>query len=100
MAGPAAAQFPDGAIPAYPGVDWICSTGQAQYAVIWYKLGERDRAERAVRNLERRQRRSGGFYGSWGPGARYFPGEEISWAVKYFLDAQWWRGQAEPGATG
>ena len=77
----------DGRIPAYPDVDWICSTGMAQYAVVWYMLGNRQPADRAIHYLEKIQNRSGGFYGSYGNGAKYIPGAEISWAVKYFLDA-------------
>ncbi|MEP7207737.1 MAG: prenyltransferase/squalene oxidase repeat-containing protein [Casimicrobiaceae bacterium] len=81
------AQRRNGAIPAYPNVDWVCSTGIAQYAVIWYQLGQRDRADRALDYLETIQNRSGGFFGSYGAGSKYIPGAEISWAVKYFLDA-------------
>jgi malonyl-CoA O-methyltransferase len=33
------------------------------------------------------QNPSGGFFGSYGEGGRYFPAEEISWAPKYFIDA-------------
>jgi malonyl-CoA O-methyltransferase len=81
-----AVQNSDGAIPAYPGVEWVCSTGMAQLAVAWYKLGDLDAADRAVAYLESIQNPSGGFYGSYGENARYFPREEISWAVKFFLD--------------
>ena len=77
----------DGSIPAYPDVDWVCSTGMAQYAVVWYALGKKPQADLAIRYLEKIQNRSGGFYGSYGNGAKYIPGAEISWAVKYFLDA-------------
>lgn len=77
----------DGSIPAYPDVDWVCSTGIAQYAVVWYRLGRREHADRALAYLERIQNRSGGFFGSYGSGAKYIPGAEISWAVKYYLDA-------------
>lgn len=77
----------DGSIPAYPNVDWVCSTGMAQYAVVWYTLGNREPADRAIRHLEKIQNSSGGFYGSYGKGAKYIPNAEISWAVKYFLDA-------------
>src|SRR5512135_389460 len=77
----------DGSVPAYPDVKWICSTGIAQYAVVWYKMGNRERADRALSYLESIQNRSGGFFGSYGKGAKYIPGAEISWAVKYFLDA-------------
>jgi len=77
----------DGSIPAYPDVDWICSTGIAQYAIVWYTLGNMERADRAIAYLEKIQNPSGGFFGSYGKGAKYIPGGEISWAVKYFLDA-------------
>jgi malonyl-CoA O-methyltransferase len=85
----------DGAVPAYPDVEWICSTGIAQYAVVWYRLGNRERAGRALDYLERIQNPSGGFNGSYGKGAKYIAGAEISWAVKYFLDACAMR-QAQP----
>jgi malonyl-CoA O-methyltransferase len=80
-------QRKDGSVPAYPDVEWICSTGIAQYAVVWYRLGKREHADRALAALERIQNKSGGFFGSYGRGAKYMPGAEISWAVKYFLDA-------------
>ncbi len=82
----AAIQKDDGAIPAYPGADWMCSTGMAQLAVAWYKLGDVEPADRALAYLEKMQNPSGGFFGSYGAGALYFPREEISWAVKFFLD--------------
>jgi malonyl-CoA O-methyltransferase len=77
----------DGAIPGYPDVDWVCSTGMAQYALVWYRLGNRQPADLAIRYLEKIQNPTGGFYGSYGKGAKYIPTAEISWAVKYFLDA-------------
>jgi hypothetical protein len=86
LAQAAAIQTPEGAIPAYPGVPWVCSTGVAQVAIAWWKTGEKERARRALRYLETIQNPSGGFYGSYGPGARYLPNEEISWAAKYFID--------------
>lgn len=81
-----AVQRGDGAIPAFPGVDWVCSTGMAQLAAAWYKLGDLDSAGRTLAHLETLQNPSGGFYGSYGDHAAYFPREEISWAVKFFLD--------------
>ncbi|MGD9602571.1 MAG: prenyltransferase/squalene oxidase repeat-containing protein [Gammaproteobacteria bacterium] len=87
MADVARHQRPNGAVPAYPNVDWICSTGIAQYAICWYHLGERARADRALAYLETIQNKSGGFFGSYGKGAQYISGAEISWANKYFLDA-------------
>jgi malonyl-CoA O-methyltransferase len=99
LAQAAAIQSPDGAIPAYPGVKWICSTGMAQLAIAWYKLGDRAPADRAVAYLEPLQLANGGFYGSYGPGATYLPGEEISWAVKFFIDCCTLRAkQSKPGS--
>ncbi len=89
-------QKESGAIPAHPGVDWICSTGMAQLALAWYKLGNSVPADKAVRYLEEMQNSSGGFYGSYGVGARYLPGQEISWAVKFFLDCLLWRERSKP----
>ncbi len=89
-------QQESGAIPAYPGVDWICSTGIAQLAVAWYKLGNRVPADKAVRYLEEIQNPSGGFYGSYGVGATYLPDREISWAVKFFLDCLLLRDRSRP----
>lgn len=80
-------QRSDGSIPAYPNVNWVCSTGMAQYAIVWYTLGKKKLADNAIRYLEKIQNKSGGFYGSYGKGAKYISGAEISWAVKYFLDA-------------
>jgi len=79
-------QRADGAIPAYPGAAWVCSTGVAQLALTWYKLGEAEASRRALAYLERIQHRSGGWFGSYGPGAAYFPNAEISWTPKFFLD--------------
>ena len=84
-------QRKDGSVPAYKHVSWVCSTGLAQSAIIWYKLGMKEYADKAVHYLEKIQNRSGGFYGSYGKGANYFPEEEISWAVKFFLDAYYWK---------
>ena len=88
LAQAARVQQPDGSIPAYPGATWICSTGIAQLAIAWLKAGVVPPALRAVAYLESIQHPSGGFYGSYGPGAIYFPAEEISWGVKFFIDAQ------------
>jgi malonyl-CoA O-methyltransferase len=82
----AAIQEADGRIPAYPGVRWVCATGMAQLAIAWYGLGERQPADAAVDHLKRLQLPNGGFYGSYGAGAAYLPHQEISWAVKFFID--------------
>jgi len=83
-----AIQLSDGSIPAYPGATWVCSTGMAQLAIAWFKLGVPEPAQKALTYLERMQHRSGGFFGSYGKGAIYFTKEEISWAVKFFIDAE------------
>ena len=79
-------QKKDGAIPAFPGVDWVCSTGMAQLGLAWYKVGDHEQARRMLEYLEKVQNPSGGFYGGYGKGAQYFPKEEISWANKFFID--------------
>jgi GT2 family glycosyltransferase/tetratricopeptide (TPR) repeat protein len=83
----AAIQKTNGAIPAYPGVNWVCTPGMAQLAIAWYKLGLATPANKAVAYLEQIQNRSGGFYGSYGKSAVYLQKKEIAWAVKFFLDA-------------
>ncbi len=82
-----AVQRPDGAVPATSRTRWVCVPGVAQLAACWYKAGYREVADRALAWVERHQRRSGGFRGSVGWRAAYFPDTEVSWAVKYYLDA-------------
>jgi len=91
MASVARFQRPTGAVPGYHDVPWVCSTGLAQLALVWYRLGESQRAEAALAFLAALQNQSGGFFGSYGVGASYFPREEISWAAKYAVDACQWR---------
>ena len=91
MAEVASFQRKDGAVPAYKEEQWVCSTGLFQYALIWYRLGEISRADRAFSYACTLQNRSGGFYGGYGLDSNYFKDAEISWAVKYFLDALWWK---------
>ncbi len=79
-------QKPDGAIPAFPGVHWVCSTGMAQLGLAWYKIGNHKEAARMLEYLEKIQNPTGGFYGSYGEGGQYFAGKEISWANKFFID--------------
>lgn len=80
-------QKQNGSIPAYPGVNWICSTGMAQLAIALYGVGYREPADKAMTYLDKIQNPSGGFYGSYGRGAKYSPKDELSWAVKFYLDA-------------
>jgi malonyl-CoA O-methyltransferase len=84
-------QKADGSIPAYPGATWVCATGMAQLALAWYKLGNPVPADKAMTFLENIQNSSGGFYGGYGWNVQYFHNQEISWAVKFFLDASYWR---------
>ncbi|MGA2666610.1 MAG: methyltransferase domain-containing protein [Patescibacteria group bacterium] len=77
----------NGAIPAYRNSWWSCSAGTAQFAVIGYKMGFIEEANSAIDWLISVQNKSGGFFGSYGLGAKYFPNEEISWAANFFLDA-------------
>ncbi len=48
-------QAKNGAIPAYPSVEWFCSTGMAQVAISWYKIGDPQPADRAMEYLETMQ---------------------------------------------
>lgn len=80
-------QRPDGSVPAKRGVKWVCAPGLAQLALCWYKVGWWEAADKAVGWLERHQTADGGFRGSYGRGADYFPDAEPAWAVKFYLDA-------------
>jgi len=79
-------QKKDSSVPAYPGVDWVCSTGMAQLGIAWYKIGNHEQARRMLAYLEKIQNPSGGFYGGYGEGVEYFDKKEISWANKFFID--------------
>ena len=84
-------QKKDGSIPAYKDSLWVCIPGLAQLAIVFYKLGMTNEGDKALQYLKKVQNITGGFLGSIGLGADYFPFEEISWAVKFFLDACFWR---------
>ncbi len=84
-------QREDGSIRGIGGAGWVCTPGQAQLAICWYKIGEHSPADRAMEWLEKHQTRNGGFLGSYGFGADYFSKTELSWAVKFYLDAHQWR---------
>lgn len=81
-------QLEDGSIPGKQGVEWVILTGCAQLAICYYKQGNSACANRLMDYLELFQAGDGGFIGSLGSGAEYFPDKEISWAVKFYLDAQ------------
>jgi malonyl-CoA O-methyltransferase len=87
LAWPGALQRRDGSVPSTPEARWVSSAGLAHLAAIWYRLHDRERADRALACLRRRQRPSGGFFGSWGRRAALHPREETAWTAKHFLDA-------------
>lgn len=88
-------QHKNGSVPAYADVKFVCSTGLFQYAICWYKLNDLERGNKAFVYAIGLQNKTGGWYGSYGRKANYFPKEEISWAVKYFLDALYWKMRCE-----
>lgn len=97
----AGVQKESGAVPAYHDVDWVCSTGLFQLALVWFRLGEGERGRRAFTYACKLQNDSGGWYGSYLSEENrkevntYFPSSEISWAAKYFLDALYWKNKLE-----
>lgn len=101
MEGISRLQKESGAVPAYSDVNWVCSTGLFQLALVWFRLGELERGNKAFSYACKLQNASGGWFGSClsdeGPDEvnTYFPNSEISWAVKYFLDALYWKSKSE-----
>lgn len=95
-----------GCVPAYRDVNWVCSTGMFQLAIVWFKLGDLEHGNKALNYAAKLQNESGGWYGSYpttdAPKATdrteypdYFADAEISWAVKYFLDAVYFKNKLE-----
>ena len=90
-------QKENGEIPAYSNVDWVCSTGMFQLALVWFKLGNLDLGTKAFNYACKLQNESGGWFGSYlsiyngNENPTYFPQDEISWANKYFLDALYYK---------
>lgn len=74
----------DGKLPEKMGMSSYCYTGISQSAVALFLSGEYDLGMKALEFVSSKQNPSGGFFGSNG---QYFPNEEISWAVKFYLDA-------------
>ncbi len=73
--------------PAYAEKNFECPTAIFQLACAYYKIGWVEMGDRLFEQGRAHQRKTGGFYGSVGQGADYFPSAEISWPVKYFMDA-------------
>lgn len=94
-------QDENGVIPAYNNVHWVCSTGLFQLALVWFRLGSIEHGNKAFEYACKLQNESGGWYGSYIVNNEYneintyFPAGEISWAVKYFLDALYYKNIAE-----
>ncbi|QFJ54994.1 methyltransferase domain-containing protein [Pseudobutyrivibrio xylanivorans] len=94
-------QKESGAIPALNNVDWVCSTGVFQLALVWFKLGKIENGDKAFEYACKLQNESGGWFGSYlsennlDEKNSYFPSREISWACKYFLDALYYKNFAE-----
>lgn len=90
-------QKESGAVPGYNNVDWVCSTGLFQLAVVWFRLGDAEHGNRAFEYACKLQNETGGWYGSYMSEENdkevnnYFPNSEISWANKYFLDALYYK---------
>ncbi|MBQ7503801.1 MAG: hypothetical protein IJT79_00580 [Ruminococcus sp.] len=96
----------NGAVCAYNDVKWVCSTACFQFAIIWYKLKEKEKADLTYQFACSLQNPSGGWYGSYADSkfkvftnrikaklkltrGMYLVNEEISWAVKFYLDAKY-----------
>lgn len=95
-------QHANGMIEGMNDVGWTCSTGCFQLAIVWYQLGDIEEANRIFDYACGLQNETGGWYGSYSTSLYqklirgrqhpyYFPKGEISWCVKYFLDAYYWR---------
>jgi malonyl-CoA O-methyltransferase len=54
---------------------------------LWYRVGLKEPADRALACLRSRQSSDGAWTGSWGRGAAYFPFSPSAWTVKHALDA-------------
>lgn len=90
----------NGAIPGYRDVQWTCSTGLFQLALIWFRLGNIECGSKTFEYACKLQNETGGWYGSYlseesgGEANTYFASAEISWVVKYFLDALYYKNLA------
>ena len=94
-------QKKNGWSPARRDAFWACSTGQFQYALICYKLGDLAAGDKFLNYGMRRQNGTGGWFGTLNrfmallnPLRKinqhlnlYFAHSEIPWANKYFMDA-------------
>lgn len=95
----------NGKICAYNDVDWVCSTATFQFAIIYYKLGDKRKGDIAYNYMCSLQNSTGGWYGCYTKSkadellwrikkklgltkrSLYIRQSEISWANKFYLDA-------------
>ncbi len=80
----------NGMVPGVIGKRWCCIPGQFQFALVKFKQGNPSLGEKAYQYGLQYQDKNGGFKGCT-RGGWYFPDEQPSWAVKFFLDATLWR---------
>lgn len=103
----------DGSVWAKSDATWACSTATFQFAIIWYKLGEKAKADKSFDYACSLQNATGGWYGSYKHSpfdvlnvlktrlqknhrhGMYERTEEISWAVKFFIDASYYKELSE-----
>ncbi|WP_081669962.1 methyltransferase domain-containing protein [Butyrivibrio sp. AE3006] len=94
-------QKEDGAVPGLNNVSWVCSVGLFQLALIWFRLGNISRGNKAFEYACGLQNANSGWYGSYLYDANnaednfYFPNSEISWTIKFFLDALYYKKMTE-----
>ena len=87
-------QEADGCVRATDSTQWTCALGLALLALCWYKIGEWDAGDRALAWLDKHQRDDGGFWGSVGEGAAYYPHAQVLRVSGYFLQAHRFRVRA------
>lgn len=88
MHAPCAAQTRDGAVTADSSASWVDHILLAHLTALWYRLGNRTQADRALAYLTHRQSPSGGWSENRGRGCE---GRESAWVVKHYLDAVQWQ---------
>jgi malonyl-CoA O-methyltransferase len=88
MTWPAGRQRKNGAVAGDSRGAWGDNGLVAHLAALWYRLGEREPADRAMGFLETQQLADGGWNQYWGRGAK---AGESAWVAKYYLDAAWLR---------
>lgn len=82
-----ARQRRDGAVSAEFAVRWVSTAGLAHLAALAFRIGRRAEGNRALAWLARRQQPTGGFLGSYGPRAGYYPRRTAAWTARHFLVA-------------